>query len=70
MLEAYAEKEGMVYLDYFSAMEDGMNGLRKELGEDGVHPNKLGYQVMAPLTEIAIQSALESKSSKQWIILQ
>ena len=65
MITAYAEEKGFIYLDYFAAMNDGNNGLRKELGEDGVHPNKLGYQVMAPLTEKAIQKALSSESSGQ-----
>ncbi len=65
MISAYAKEKDMIYLDYFSAMDDGNNGLRKELGEDGVHPNKLGYQIMAPLTEKAIQRALASESSKQ-----
>ena len=65
MIKSYASKKGMVYLDYFSAMEDGNNGLIKSLGEDGVHPNKSGYKVMAPLTENAIQKALESDSSKK-----
>ena len=65
MIKDYADKKGLVYLDYFSAMNDGNNGLRKELGEDGVHPNILGYQIMAPLTEKAIQNALASDSLKQ-----
>ncbi|MCE2612035.1 SGNH/GDSL hydrolase family protein [Flavobacteriaceae bacterium D16] len=58
MIKAYAEKTGITYLDYFSAMSDGKNGLKKHLGSDGVHPNKTGYQVMAPLTEEAIEKAL------------
>lgn len=65
MIRAYTESKGMVYLDYFSAMTDGKNGLRKELGEDGVHPNKAGYQLMAPLTEKAIQKALASEPGKK-----
>ncbi|MCX2719490.1 SGNH/GDSL hydrolase family protein [Lentiprolixibacter aurantiacus] len=58
MIKAYSERKGFVYLDYFAAMNDGNNGLRKELGEDGVHPNKAGYKIMAPLTEQAIKEAL------------
>lgn len=59
MIKAYAGETGLIYLDYFSAMTDGQNGLIESLGYDGVHPNTAGYQVMAPLTEKAIQKALD-----------
>ncbi|MBT8291807.1 MAG: SGNH/GDSL hydrolase family protein [Eudoraea sp.] len=58
MIKAYSERKGFVYLDYFSAMTDGNNGLRQNLGSDGVHPNKKGYELMAPLAEKAINDAL------------
>jgi lysophospholipase L1-like esterase len=57
-LKAYAAKRGAVYLDYHSAMADERQGLRRELSEDGVHPNEAGYRVMAPLAERAIAEAL------------
>ena len=41
-------------------MTDGNNGLRQDLGSDGVHPNKKGYELMAPLAEKAIANALGS----------
>lgn len=61
LLKAYSKQNNIVYLDYFSAMVDDKNGLRSELGPDGVHPNKKGYQIMAPLAEAAIKKALNSK---------
>ena len=61
MIKRYAREAEVVYLDYFSAMTDGKNGLQKDLGEDGVHPNRHGYQVMAPLTDKAIKQALLKK---------
>lgn len=61
MLKAYAKKNKMVYLDYFTAMATPENGLQKIHSGDGVHPNKLGYQVMAPLAEKAIAKALKRK---------
>ena len=61
MIEAYAKRKGYVYLDYFSAMTDGNNGLRQDLGSDGVHPNKKGYELLAPLAEKAIANALGSQ---------
>lgn len=58
MIKAYAMKHNHVYLDYFTAMVDERNGLKTEYGDDGVHPNKMGYEVMAPLAEAAIMQAL------------
>ncbi len=61
MIEAFAEAAEVEYLDYFSAMTDGKNGMMSDLGHDGVHPNKKGYQLMAPLAEKAILSAIENQ---------
>ncbi len=57
-LKDYAAKRNLVYLDYFSAMNDGKHGLRAEYAKDAVHPNQAGYAVMAPLAEKAIAQAL------------
>ena len=56
-LKEYCSKNGMVYLDYFSAVVDDKGLLRKELAEDGLHPNDAGYKIMAPLAEAAIAEA-------------
>lgn len=53
-----AAKEGLVFLDYRSAMANDKLGLKGELSEDGVYPNKAGYAVMASLAEQAIVEAL------------
>ena len=58
MLRDYAEKNNIVYADFFSAMKDENNGIRKELARDGVHPTVAGYKVMEPLLEQAIREAL------------
>lgn len=58
LLKEYANKQNMVYLDYFSSMADEKNGLIAELGYDGVHPNAAGYKVMEPLFEKAVKKAL------------
>ena len=57
-LREYCEAQGCLYLDYFSAMVDAHALLKKELAEDGLHPNAEGYAIMAPLVEAAIQKAL------------
>ena len=54
LIKAYAVEKDIVYIDYFTAMVDDDNGLKKELGYDGVHPNADGYAIMEPLLEQAI----------------
>jgi lysophospholipase L1-like esterase len=57
-LKDYCGKSGDVCLDYFSAMVDDKGLLKRELAEDGLHPNDAGYKIMAPLAEAAIGKAL------------
>ncbi len=59
-LKDYSAANGFVYLDYFSPMVDDKGLLKRELAEDGLHPNQAGYKIMAPLAEAAIQKALAS----------
>jgi lysophospholipase L1-like esterase len=49
---------GCAYLDYFSAMVDDKGLMKKDLADDGLHPNAAGYKIMAPLAETAIEKAL------------
>jgi lysophospholipase L1-like esterase len=48
-----------MYLDYFSAMVDDKGLLKKDLADDGLHPNAVGFSLMAPLAEAAIEKALK-----------
>lgn len=59
MIKTYADRHGIIYLDYFSAMVDERKGLKAEYSEDGVHPNHAGYEVMIPLCDKAIELALK-----------
>jgi len=52
---------GCVYLDYFSAMVDDKGLMKKDLADDGLHPNAAGYKIMAPMAEAAIEKALASE---------
>ena len=54
MLKNYADANNILCLDYYSAMVDERKGLKAAYADDGVHPNKAGYEVMAPLVEKAI----------------
>jgi lysophospholipase L1-like esterase len=56
-LKDYSAKNRVVYLDYFSAMVDAAGLLRRELADDGLHPNDAGYKIMVPLVEAAIAKA-------------
>jgi lysophospholipase L1-like esterase len=47
-----------LYLDYFAAMVDDKGLLKRDLAEDGLHPNAAGYKIMVPLAEAAIETAL------------
>jgi lysophospholipase L1-like esterase len=57
-IKAFAEKNGCIYLDYFTPMADEKHALREAYTYDGVHPNLTGYRIMEPLVEEAIQKAL------------
>ena len=60
-LRDYCRKNGFVYLDYAAALVDDKGMLKRELSDDGLHPNDAGYKIMAPLAEKAIAKALASK---------
>lgn len=53
-IKAYALKNKITYIDYYSVMVDADKGLQYQYGEDGVHPNPKGYKVMEALLLKAI----------------
>ena len=55
ILQSYSYENKLAYVDYYSAMVNDSHGLKKELGEDGIHPNKNGYLIMEPILEKAIK---------------
>jgi acyl-CoA thioesterase I len=57
-IKEYAAKHSFVFVDYYSPMANSEGGLKGELSPDGVHPNKAGYDLMAPLAESGIAEAL------------
>ncbi|MFT4664113.1 MAG: lysophospholipase L1-like esterase [Polaribacter sp.] len=46
IIKAYAGKNALRYVDYYSKMVDDNGGLQEALTYDGVHPNEEGYAVM------------------------
>lgn len=57
-MQDYCTANKLVYLDYFSAMIDEKALLKRNLAQDGLHPNKAGYAIMAPLADSAIKASL------------
>ena len=54
-----APANSSAYLDYFSAVVDDKGLLKKDLADDGLHPNGAGFKIMAPMAEAAIEKALK-----------
>ena len=61
-LKLFSDKNGFIYLDYYSEMVDDKGGLKVPdytSANDLVHPNLNGYLVMEKLVEDAINKALK-----------
>ena len=58
-LRSYAEANGIVYVDYHSALADEDLGFQKPLSDDGCHPNPDTYFTMENLVLEAIRLALK-----------
>ncbi|RYU87838.1 acylhydrolase [Mucilaginibacter terrigena] len=61
VITAYAAKNKLVLLDYYTPLVDDKKGTRADLTLDGVHPNAAGYKIMAKVTDEAIAKALKLK---------
>jgi lysophospholipase L1-like esterase len=48
-MKGFCALRGCTYLDYHSPMVDQSGQLKAELADDGLHPNSMGYRIMAPL---------------------
>ena len=46
MIKAYAKKNKIKYIDYYSSLADEAGALPKKYSNDGVHPIIAGYEVM------------------------
>lgn len=45
-LHRYASDRGLIWVDYYTAMDAGDGSMRSEYTKDGVHPTPEGYDVM------------------------
>lgn len=58
LIKNYSDTNNLFYVDYYSAMVDENKGLIAAYSDDGVHPNKTGYDIMEPLITVAITKIL------------
>lgn len=58
LMQAYARKNNVQYVDYFSKLADQRNGLPDSLAKDGVHPTLEGYKIMEEIVLKAIKKVL------------
>ena len=59
LIKNYADQNEIFYLDYFSALNNGKNGIDEQYSYDGVHLTLEGYQVLEPLLEEALKKVLK-----------
>ncbi len=59
VLKTYAEENGLVYVDYHSALADENLGFPKTLSEDGCHPDPDTYFTMEDLVLKAIREVIK-----------
>jgi lysophospholipase L1-like esterase len=62
-MKEYCQKEGFVFLDYYTAMADSKGQMPADLADDGLHPNSKGYRIMSPLALDAVTKALGSANA-------
>lgn len=58
LIQTYALKNNIPYVDYHTAMKNEENGMDADTAPDGVHPSLEGYQMMERLVIPAIEKVL------------
>ena len=56
-MAAYAKAQGVGFVDYRPVLGAPDGGMKPALSADGVHPLKVGYDLMRPIAEAAVTSA-------------
>lgn len=56
-LRAVAQRDGLVFADYWTALAAPDGTMRPGLSDDGYHPNAAGYAAMAPVARAAVAEA-------------
>jgi lysophospholipase L1-like esterase len=58
---SYCAQHGYTYIDYHSALVSPNGMMRRELSDDGLHPNAAGYSIMASVAKNALETTQASK---------
>lgn len=59
LIKKYADEKHLIYCNFYDTMVNDAYGLKKELGEDGVHPNEIGYALMNEIVLKSIHKVLK-----------
>jgi lysophospholipase L1-like esterase len=57
-LREYVSKQHVEFVDYHLALAGDDGGIRDDLSNEGLHPNRNGYAIMTPLARAAVNRAL------------
>lgn len=63
-LRDYAARNGLIYVDYHDPLQDAKLGMKDGLSNDGLHPNRRGFELMTPLARAAIDRALRRRATR------
>jgi lysophospholipase L1-like esterase len=63
-LKDFAKENKYEYADYFTPMLDEHGLLKRDLAEDGLHPNATGYEIMVKVIEPAIEKTMKGHHGK------
>lgn len=58
-IKALCAQRGYTYLDFYSALVDETGALSRQVSDDGLLPNALGYRLMAPVLARGIEQATQ-----------
>ena len=61
-LKTLAAERGLAFVDYYQPLADREGAFDPRYANDGVHPTRVGYSVMEPLAQAALQTALKAES--------
>lgn len=57
-IQKFCQQRGYTYLNYWPVLADEAGMLKRDLADDGLHPNAAGYRLMAPAALEAIEKTL------------
>jgi lysophospholipase L1-like esterase len=74
-LKSFCVERHFPYVDYYSALADKDGFLRADASDDGLHPNALGYRIMAPIAlaaidnvvKVEVKPAKKKSGLKEWL---